>query len=233
MLAPQGPPSAVVFDFYGTLTPSTPSEVWEEHAARSADLLGIDPDAWRAALDRSFPDRAAGRLGDLPATFRILALRLGVVPPEEDLLAACAARQAAQRELFVLRPDAAATLAELRRRGLRVGVLSDCTVELAESWPELPLAGMVDARVLSCEEGRRKPDPELFRLIAERLGAKPEECLYLGDGGGQELTGASSAGMRAYMLKAADWAENNAHSREDDWAGPTLGSLGEVLSLLD
>ena len=232
MLAPKGSPSAVVFDFYGTLTPSTPDDVWAEHAARSADPIGIEPDAWRAALDRSFPDRATGRLGDLPATFRILALRLGVVPPEEDLMAACAARLASQRELFVLRPEAADTLAKLRERRIRTGVLSDCTVELETSWPELPLAGMVDARVLSCEEGRRKPDPELFRLIAERLGVKPEDCLYVGDGGGHELTGASGVGMHAYQLKAADWAENNAHSREDDWAGPTLDSLGDVLSLL-
>lgn len=29
-------PTAVVFDFFGTLTPSTPTNVWEDHAGRSA-----------------------------------------------------------------------------------------------------------------------------------------------------------------------------------------------------
>ncbi|MFC4057086.1 HAD family hydrolase [Planomonospora corallina] len=147
------------------------------------------------------------------------------------MAAACAVRLEAQRELFTLREDAAPALTALRATGLRVGVLSDCTVELAESWPSLPLSGLVDAAVLSCEAGRRKPDPELFRLIAQRLGVAPQECLYIGDGGGRELTGASACGMRAFMLRAEDWWDDDAHSREDDWPGPYLSSLREVLDL--
>ncbi|MFD7643579.1 HAD family hydrolase [Kitasatospora sp. NPDC059795] len=224
--------TAVVFDFFGTLTPSTPAGVWDDHAARSAAPLGLPTGVWRAALDSSFPERATGSLGDLAATFRTLARRNGLDPGDEALTAACAARLAAQRELFALRADAVPTLTELRARGLRLGVLSDCTAELAESWSQLPLAELVDARVLSCEEGRRKPDPELFQLIARRLGVAPQDCLYVGDGGGHELTGATACGMRAFMLRAADWADNDAHSREDDWSGPSLPSLSDVLSLL-
>jgi putative hydrolase of the HAD superfamily len=134
--------------------------------------------------------------------------------------------------LFTFRSDAERTMAAVRAHGIRVGVLSDCTIELSEAWPDLPIAGLVDARVLSCEEGRRKPDPELFRLIASRLGVAPGQCLYVGDGGGHELTGASKAGMTAYMLRAADWADNHAHNREDTWPGPYLGALAEVLPLL-
>lgn len=225
--------TAVIFDFFGTLTPSTPTNVWDDHAARSAAPLGIPARTWRTALDASFPERATGSLGDLATTFRTLAHRTGADPSEEALAAACAARMAAQRELFVLRADAVSTLSELRVRGLRLGVLSDCTAELAETWSQLPLSTLVDARVLSCEEGRRKPDPELFRLIARRLDADPKNCLYIGDGGGDELTGAANCGMQAFMLRAGDWADNDAHAREDNWAGPSLPSLTDVLSLLD
>lgn len=140
------PITAVAFDFFGTLTPSTPAAVWDEHAARSAAPLGIDPARWRAALDTSFPERATGALGDLKETFRTLARRCGRDPDEAALEAACAARATAQRELFVPRPDAVSTLAAIRERGHPVGVLSDCTVELAHAWASLPLAGHVDAR---------------------------------------------------------------------------------------
>jgi putative hydrolase of the HAD superfamily len=119
-------------------------------------------------------------------------------------------------------------LRRLRAMGYRVGVLSDCTVELAECWTSLPLARLVDAVVLSCLEGRRKPDPKLFAAAASRLGVAPRECLYVGDGGGGELTGASAAGMTAVMLRAGDWAANAAYSREDDWAGPAVSSLAQV-----
>jgi putative hydrolase of the HAD superfamily len=226
------PFAAVIFDFFGTLTPSTPDHIWHAHTARSAAPLGVDVAAWWQTLTDSYAERATGRLGDLRATFRELASRNGIVPDDGALTAACAARVAAQRELFVFRPDALAVLAEVRARGFRVGVLSDCTIELAEAWAELPVADLVDARVLSCEAGRRKPDPQLFAMIASRLGVAPGECLYVGDGGGRELTGASGCGMRAVMLRADDWAVNVAHAMEDDWPGPSVPSLSAVLSLL-
>ena len=226
------PLAAVIFDFFGTLTPSTPEHVWHAHTARSAAPLGVGAAAWRQTLNDSYAERATGRLGDLPATFRELARRNGIMPDDRALAAACAARLAAQRELFVFRPDALAVLAKVRSSGLRVGVLSDCTIELAEAWSQLPVADLVEARVLSCEVGRRKPDPELFAMIASRLGVAPRQCMYIGDGGGRELTGASGCGMRAVMLRADDWAVNVAHTREDDWPGPSIPSLSAVLSLL-
>lgn len=227
------PIAAVIFDFFATLTPGTPESIWEEHTARSAALLGVDVAAWRKSLNDSFGERATGALGDLPATFRELARRNGIAPGERALAAACAARRVAQRELFVFRDDALDVLAKVRARGLRVGVLSDCTSELSEAWLELPVASLVDARVLSCEVGRRKPDPELFALIVRQLGVAPAQCLYVGDGGGRELTGASACGMRAVMLRADDWWINVAHGREDDWPGPAVPSLSAVLSLLE
>jgi putative hydrolase of the HAD superfamily len=224
--------AAVIFDFFATLTPSTPDHVWHEHIARSAAPLGLDVAVWRRALDESWAERATGSLGDLPETFRALARRHGAEPSEDALAAACAARRAAQSELFVFRSDALAVLAGVRERGLKVGVLSDCTTELAESWSGLPVAGLVDARVLSCEAGRRKPDPVLFATIAGLLGVAPADCLYVGDGGGRELSGAAASGMRAVMLRAPDWHSSSAHAREDDWAGPWVSSLSEVLPLL-
>jgi len=225
--------AAVVFDFFATLTPSTPDAVWQEHTARSAAPLGLDAAVWRRALDESWAERATGALGDLPATFRELARRHGVEPDDDALAAACAARRAAQSELFVFRPDALAVLGAVRDLGLKVGVLSDCTVELAEAWAALPVAPLVDARVLSCETGRRKPDPWLFATIAGHLGVAAGQCLYVGDGGGRELTGASACGMRAVMLRADDWYTSAAHAREDDWAGMWIPSLSGVLRLLD
>lgn len=235
---PSLPIAAVIFDYFGTLTPATAPHVWDEHTARSAAPLGLTPPAWRAVLDASFGERVTGRLGDLRATFRVLASRSGLDPSDEAIEAACAARRAAQRELFVLRPSALAVLAVLRSRGLRLGVLSDCTVELAEAWPELPVRAAVDARVLSCEAGRRKPDPELFGQIARELGVAQPDCLYVGDGGGNELSGASRCGMRAVLLRAEDWAghpgraDHPGSAREIGWAGPAVSSLQDVPALL-
>ncbi len=225
--------AAVIFDFYGTLSPMTPDQVWQELTSGTAACLGLDPADWRRAMDDSYEERSTGALGDMPETFRELARRLGAEPGEDAIAAACAVRRAGQRKMLVFRPDALDVLANLRDRGLPIGVLSDCSVELAESWDELPVADLVNARVLSCEEGMRKPNPALFHLVASKLGVRADQCLYVGDGGSRELTGASACGMSAVMLRADDWYIAQARGREDDWPGPVVPTLTAVLGLLE
>ncbi len=62
--------TAVVFDFYGTLTPVSPSEAWASNAARLAAVMGVPVDALVRVLDDSFPERISGALGDVRQTMR-------------------------------------------------------------------------------------------------------------------------------------------------------------------
>ncbi|HUB42247.1 MAG TPA: HAD family hydrolase, partial [Streptosporangiaceae bacterium] len=112
--------------------------------------------------------------------------------------------------------------------GFGIGLVSDCTIELPDAWSRLPLAAVVDAPVFSCLEGTRKPDPRLFRKVAADLRTEPGQCLYIGDGGGRELTGASGIGMRAVLLAGPDWHAHRDHNRESDWTGRRIGSLTEL-----
>jgi len=225
---------AVVFDFFGTLTPAVPSRVRDEHAARSAAPLGIEPRRWRRAWDESWPERSVGALGGLRETVAELAARCGVGSPDEAaLLRACEARLAARRELFVPRPDAPRVLESIRRSDVRIGVLSDCSTELADDWALLPVARWVDAAVFSCREGRRRPDPALYAEVVRRLGTTPERCLYVGDGGGRELSGAAAAGMTAVQLRTEDRAEHETYDRETDWTGWRATELVQIATGLD
>ncbi len=222
--------AATVFDFYGTLTPVNAAAAWADHVARLAALLGVAPEPLAGALDASYPERATGRLGDARQTLRTLAARLGAQPGEARLEEAYRMRQRLQESLMRLRPEALPVISQLRERGLRIGLVSDCTSELPEAWPRLPLAPLVDAPVFSCVEGTRKPDPRLFRAVAGRLGADPAACLYVGDGGGRELTGSAAVGMRAVLLAGPDWhGSHRVYDRESGWPGPRISSLTELL----
>jgi putative hydrolase of the HAD superfamily len=218
--------AAVVFDFFGTLTPVSPDHVWAGNARRLAAALGVPADAMVTALNESFTERITGALGDVRQTMSVLARRLGARPTDEQLADASRVRRETQESMFVLRPEAVTVLGMLRAASLKIGLLSDCTSELPDAWPRLPLSGLVDAPVFSCVQGMRKPDPRLFRMVAADLRAEPSQCLYVGDGGGRELTGAGSIGMRAVLLAGPDWLENR--SSEVDWAGPRIGSLTEL-----
>jgi putative hydrolase of the HAD superfamily len=221
--------TAVIFDFYGTLTPVSTARAWVDHTSRLAAVLGVEPEALARALDESYPERVTGAMGDVRQTLRTLAARLGAPLTEDRLDEASRLRQEIQASLFRLRPEALPVIGQLRARGLRIGLVSDCTFELPAAWPRLPVAALVDAPVFSCVEGTRKPDPRLFRAVAERLPADPAACLYVGDGGGRELTGSAAVGMHAVLLAGPDWHGHYAYDRESDWAGPRISSLEELL----
>jgi putative hydrolase of the HAD superfamily len=220
--------TAVVFDFYGTLTPVSPSEAWAGNAARLAAVMGVSPAGLIQVLDDSFPERISGALGGVRETMAAVAERLGVRLSQEQLDEAAQTRRAVQESMFELRPEALGVIGRLRSAGFRIGLVSDCTTELPDAWSRLPLASVVDAPVFSCVEGTRKPDPRLFRKAAADLGTEPGRCVYVGDGGGRELTGASSIGMRAVLLAGPDWHAHRDHNRESDWTGLRIGSLTEL-----
>jgi epoxide hydrolase-like predicted phosphatase len=58
-----------------------------------------------------------------------------------------------------------------------------------EGWTEL-----FDVVVISGEVGMRKPEPEIFRLTAERLGLAPEQCVFVDDLR-PNVRGATAVGM--------------------------------------
>ncbi|MEU6072996.1 HAD family hydrolase [Micromonospora sp. NPDC047074] len=220
---------AVLFDFFGTLSRS----VQRGAAHRStAELLGCPPSTLVDVLDRTFYERACGRLGNAEATLRWVCEQAGVHPSDDAVRAAVASRHRAIRADTRLRDEAVPTLTALRQLGLRTGVISDCTHELPAFLPQLPIAPLLDVRVFSVQAGRCKPDPALYQAACRRLDLTPADCLYVGDGGSQELTGAERAGMTAVRLAAPDLAGHMVFNADAAWTGPVLHALDEVVDLV-
>ncbi|MFG1887129.1 HAD family hydrolase [Micromonospora sp. NPDC049051] len=220
---------AVLFDFFGTLTCS----VQRGAAHRStAELLGCAPRTLVDVLDRTFYERACGRFGNAEATLRWVCEQAGLHPSDDAVRSAVASRHRAIRADTRLRDEAVPTLAALRGLGLRTGVISDCTHELPAFLPQLPIAPLLDVHVFSVQVGRCKPDPALYQAACRRLDLAPADCLYVGDGGSQELTGAERAGMTAVRLAAPDLAGHMVFNADETWIGPVLRSLDEVVDLV-
>jgi putative hydrolase of the HAD superfamily len=220
---------AVVFDFFGTLTRSV--QRGPQHAA-IARSLGADPEAMTGVLDRTFRARACGRYGSAEATLRWVIEQAGGHPRPGAIRAAMPARVDALRADTSLRPDAVSALTAIRSRGVRTAVVSDCTHELPAFLPGLPVAPLLDAQIYSVELGVCKPDPEIYLAACARLGVEPEECLYVGDGGSHELTGAAAVGMTPVRLAAPDLANHLVFDADTNFAGRTVRSLTDVLTLL-
>jgi putative hydrolase of the HAD superfamily len=189
-----------------------------------AGVLGMHSRDFAQLWGETWPERATG---DLATYLGSICARMGLRPTPEQLDRARTIRTDAHSRLFVPRSDALATLTRLRSLGIRTAVVSNTSSEVPPLWHSSPLAGMVDVELFSCTERLMKPDRRIFELATGRLGVVPNECLYVGDGADDELDGARAVGMDAILLRPGDT------NPPQDWSGPELASLSQVLTLLD
>jgi putative hydrolase of the HAD superfamily len=98
-------------------------------------------------------------------------------------------------------PEVAGWLTVLRAAGLKLAVVSNWDVSLAEALERVGLAPLLDCVVTSAEAGAAKPDPAVFRLALERLGVPPERAIHLGDTPDLDLVGAEAAGIEAVLVR--------------------------------
>jgi putative hydrolase of the HAD superfamily len=229
MYAARPRPRAVLFDFFGTLTRAVRRGP-RHHTI--ASVLGCDPDAFFDELDRTFYQRAAGRYGPPIEALRRVAYAAGGRPGRTELSYAAIARVDAVHADTVLRREAVPVLSELRHRGVPVAVVSDCWYELPAFLPKLPIAPYLEACVYSLDVKQCKPHPAMYLEACRQLRVDPDECLYVGDGGSRELSGARDVGMRAVRFRAPDLGGHLVFSSDGDWTGPAVDSLTDVDGLL-
>jgi len=107
-------------------------------------------------------------------------------------------------------------LLRLHEGGRRLGVVTAkrrSTVELA--FARVPVAHLFETVVGGDETERHKPDPEPLLLAAERMGADPKECAYVGDSP-FDMQAARAAGMRAIGVTWGGIHERSALTDADD-----------------
>jgi len=92
-------------------------------------------------------------------------------------------------------PGASELLAELRRRGLAVGLLTNGPSTHQRMKLEASgLTSAIDAIAVSAELGVAKPDAEAFRRAAAMIGHDISEVAMIGDTADTDIVGAVSAG---------------------------------------
>ena len=224
----------MVFDLWGTLVdelsyPESNRRRYLQKCHETADVLGVDPEDFTNAWAAGAAKRMAGEPPSLEAAIADICVKLGVHPDSDRVKAGADVRLQYVREALAPRPGAIETLIALKEQDYRVGLISNCGEEVTILWDETPFAPLFDAVVLSFSVRLVKPDPTIYRTAAEALDIAPEECLFVGDGSGDELTGASNVGMAPVLIRAPYDQEDGARQ---SWEGLRISSVPDVLDLL-
>jgi putative hydrolase of the HAD superfamily len=220
---------AVIFDWGGTLTPWHSidlGELWlavcaqhypaEEAAANAAAVRAAEAELWRQ-----------GELSHQSATMLRIFERAGVSVSDEFL----ASYFEAWTPHTLTDPDALPLLRELRRRGIKVGVLSNTM------WPRSAheqifvrdeVLELIDGAVYTSEIDWVKPHQEAFRAVMAAVGeTDPAACVFVGDRPYDDIHGAKSVGMRAVLITNSDVPRYEA--AEPDATITRLAELAEYI----
>ena len=223
---------AVIFDLFGTLIDNFPWAESNNILGQMASELSVPAkdftDLWHATFD----ERMKGIFQDYQACIRHICRQVGVKAPDDKVRLAAGMRfEMNKQEVTSPRRGAVEVLTYLRENGCRTGLISDCSIETTLVWRDSPLSSLIDEVVFSCLAGIKKPDPRIYQMAVENLGIKPETCIYVADGIGQELYGASKFGMHAVQIRTGGDDEYDPY--RDDWNGPVISSLQEVITLVE
>ena len=102
----------------------------------------------------------------------------------------------------VARPDAVATIRELRRRGYTLGIIAN-TVTETEIPDWMAADGVADCfktTILSSKVRLRKPDPAIYHLACRCCGTPEAGCAYIGDNPDRDVEGTRAAGFGCMIL---------------------------------
>ena len=185
---------AVIFDMFETLI-----TLFEGRTYFSEDIaadLGLPEDDFRKEWHLSENARSSGKY-TIEEALEITLKKMGVYSAEKVQEIAKKRRDALGDTFAAIPDDSIRLLEALHEKRLLVGLISNTFSDERDMIRASPLNPLFDAVMISFEQGICKPSPELYQRMIERLDVKPEECLYVGDGGSRELYGARDAGMKA------------------------------------
>jgi HAD superfamily hydrolase (TIGR01549 family) len=194
-------------------------------ASRSILLAAAEPFAKKEIDDRitisSTTDAGRGWL-----YFNLILERAGVplTPDVEQALAELHAYHQTSNLWELVPASIVPSLVTLRRRGLRLTVVSNANGRLKVLFDRLKLSGCVDCLLDSHDEGVEKPDARYFEIALERSGARRETTIHVGDLYHVDVIGARNAGLRAVLLD-----EGGLYPDADC---PRVGSFSEFVDLI-
>ena len=234
---------AVLFDWGDTLI----EFVYDPELIEAGQRAGLEALAREElppadAVARHFRERyeplfwAPGTIEELeyPGLVRQLLADFDVTVDDEELARFLEAEHAAWDPARRLGAHSHALLDSLRRRGLKLGLVSNAFDPgwlLRRDLDSSGLTERLDAIVFSSEVGKRKPHPSIFEHALDELGVSPERALFVGDRLYEDVRGASELGMTTVQ---ALWfrADENPDGAEPDFQAFTQMDVLNVVRRL-
>lgn len=185
---------AVIFDLFETLVSEQNSNKYT--TVQCAEDLEIDPSFFREIWEAHHKPMNIGAL-TYEQVLHIICKASNVQLTPDKLNYCVCRRTKTKSECFdILNTEITKMLSELKHHEVKLALCSNCSSDEVYALKSSSIYEYFDTSILSYEVGLEKPDKCIYKLCSDNLNVRPEECLYVGDGGSNELYGAENVGMK-------------------------------------
>jgi putative hydrolase of the HAD superfamily len=232
---------AIFFDMNGTLRMREPHEPTQRAAfSRMLELLGKEAvsDAYWEELARrqkAYSHWAQENLLQLSEEEIWTRWILPEFPRQQIALVAAELTLAwsERKGRTVPTPGAEETIVELKRRGYRLGVISNSmsSLDIPRSLDTFGWKEYFDVVILSSATKSRKPAPEPFLEAARRLNVEPDRCAYLGNRISRDMVGCKRAGFSFGIIIEPPGGPRKDEQGQNIEPDAVIHSLSELLKI--
>lgn len=222
---------AIIFDLFGTLVDSYSVQGYNRLLTDMASALELPGEDFSKLWRDTTYERGIGIFKTTEESIRYICNILKVSVSNENIRKCEQIRLENTRKALTPKNGAVDILKSLRGLEYKIGLITNCSAEVPLMWKNTEFLHLFDVTIFSASVGLKKPDPQIYNLACEQLGIEPNECLYIGDGDSNELSGASQLGMDAVMIR--DPNELDPYRLvEVDWDGRKIENFTEIMDLI-
>ncbi|TDQ40755.1 HAD family hydrolase [Aureibacillus halotolerans] len=217
---------AIFFDLFQTLV--TEWDGGRKRTSYSVEELGLEPAVYRQAWRERQEQRMDGTFSSHQDVLRDILKAYGK-DVDGGVIDLIHQRRVDAKALVFDDIDERLlkTLKQVKAQKIKLGVISNCSPEEVEGWASNPFAQLFDNAVFSCDVKQAKPDKSIYLTACRNLNVRPHTSLFIGDGGSNELQGASDAGLTPYQ---ATWFLPPEHQGNHGF--PKLNEPSEIMALV-
>lgn len=197
---------AVFFDLFFTLI--VPNYLNENN---EYDVLKLTKVEWEsyAENDELYKERALGIVKDEVIIIKKIIEMMPYDATSEQIEEIVYRRSdRIKRALLTVKEEIIETIRSLKEKGIKICLISNSDCMDCKFWNQSPLSELFDSAVFSCNVGMLKPDSGIYEFAMNSIGVKPEDSLFVGDGGFEELFGAKHVGMKTVFTEYLDKKDN-------------------------
>lgn len=205
---------AIIFDLFETLITEWGHEKYTKR--KMCSDLGICREEFDIYWNEKEEDRYVGNISFQDSLLYICE-KCGKVVDQSTILDIAEKRMKAKSLCFeYVDSDVYQLLSNIKAMGLKTAIISNCSSEEVKVIKESKIYQYIDYVLLSYEVKLRKPDIRIYKEAIDMLGVNASECIYVGDGGDNELEGAKMLGLKAIQAK---WYTNHHPTKRESKVG--------------